>query len=913
MRRDRRDRLVLRPAADAPSGRGRDGRLSQAGAGRCGQPAGAARSAGAADRQGPGSRAADAGGGINSIPRPIRPASAEEMSFMRKLRSSLMPRSRSFRPVAILAATALAVPALAVTALAPAASSALAASAPAGSGQHRLYAVISRTTGGTPHILAHNWTSLGYGYGFAFAQDNLCTMANDYVTVQAQRSEYFGPSASYNQRGNGVTVTNLDSDLFFRQIIDSGVVNRLIRAVDPRVRMIEAGYVRGYNRYLASVGGASGVPDPTCRGQAWVKPITVLDTYLRFYQLMLESGEDAVIDGIAQAAPPAATAARQLTDLALADPRRAARELAAGFRAEFGKFGSNAVAIGSAGTRNHHGLLLGNPHFPWIGPERFYQAQLTIPGKINVSGASLFGVPLILIGHTATTAWSHTVSAAFRFTPYQLTLAPGHPTEYLQNGHPVAMTRRTVTVTVRRGNGKLAAISRTLWSSRYGPVFNSLFGLALPWTASSAFAIKDANATNTGRALNTWFGIDRSATSRQVLAILKKYQGIPWVNTVVSDKQGQALYADIGTIPDVSNAKAAACDTPLGAQTCAEIGLPILDGARTACDWATGPDAAAPGLFGPGQEPYLLRRDYVTNSNDSYWLANPHHPLTGFARIIGDERTARTLRTRIGLIQVQARIDGTDRLGRKGFTLTAMEHLDLSDLDYAAVLTRHALVRMCRQFQAAGGSAPTSGGGKVRLGDACATLARWNLRADVGQRGAVLFSEFWSFATHAPPSPFVHAFEISDPVHTPFGLDTSNPAVRTALGDAIKQLDRAHIPLNATVGSVHFVTSHGQRIPIPGGPGDPDGIFNAIFTAEFPGDSLTAPDDGSSFIQVVTWNNTACPVGATILTYSESSNPASPHFADQTRLFSQKKWLPDRFCQRQIEADPQLQVTTVAG
>ena len=824
-----------------------------------------------------------------------------------------------FRAVPILAVTALAVTTLlSATSSAHATSSALVTSRPLAG--HRLEAVIRRTAGGVPHILARDWMSLGFGYGFAFAQDNLCTMANDYVTVQAQRSRYFGPNASYNQRGVGVTVTNLDSDLFFRQIIDSRIVQRLVRGVNPDVRQIEAGYVRGYNRYLASVGGARGVPDPTCRGKAWVKPITIGTSYLRFYQLMLMTGEDGFISGIAEAAPPNATAAqprtalaRQAAPLVLADPRRAARALAARWRTEFGTAGSNAVAIGSAGTRNHHGLLLGNPHFPWIGPERFYQAQLTIPGKINVSGASLFGVPLILIGHTATTAWSHTVSTAFRFTPYQLTLAPGHPTEYLQNGHPVAMTRRTVTVTVRRGNGKLAAISRTLWSSRYGPVFNSLFGLALPWTASSAFAIKDANATNTGRALNTWFGIDRSATSRQVLAILKKYQGIPWVNTVVSDKQGQALYADIGTIPDVSNAKAAACDTPLGAQTFAEIGLPILDGARTACDWATGPDAAAPGLFGPGQEPYLLRRDYVTNSNDSYWLANPHHPLTGFARIIGDERTARTLRTRIGLIQVQARIDGTDRLGRKGFTLTAMEHLDLSDLDYAAVLTRHALVRMCRQFQAAGGSAPTSGGGKVRLGDACATLARWNLRADVGQRGAVLFSEFWSFATNAPPSPFVHAFEISDPVHTPFGLDTSNPAVRTALGDAIKQLDRAHIPLNATVGSVHFVTSHGQRIPIPGGPGDPDGIFNAIFTAEFPGDSLTAPDDGSSFIQVVTWNNTACPVGATILTYSESSNPASPHYADQTRLFSQKKWLKDRFCQSQILADPHLQVTILTG
>jgi hypothetical protein len=41
--------------------------------------------------------------------------------------------------------------------------------------------------------------------------------------------------------------------------------------------------------------------------------------------------------------------------------------------------------------------------------------------------------------------------------------------------------------------------------------------------------------------------------------------------------------------------------------------------------------------------------------------------------------------------------------------------------------------------------------------------------------------------------------------------------------------------------------------------------------------------------------------------------PASPHDADQTRLFSRKQWLPDRFCQSQIMADPQFQVTTVTG
>ena len=143
----------------------------------------------------------------------------------------------------------------------------------------------------------------------------------------------------------------------------------------------------------------------------------------------------------------------------------------------------------------------------------------------------------------------------------------------------------------------------------------------------------------------------------------------------------------------------------------AQVGLPILDGAKTSCDWANDPDAAVPGIFAPRHEPYLLRHDYVTNSNDSYWLANPHHPLAGFAQIIGGEGTPRTLRTRIGLIQVQARIDGTDGQGPPGFTLAAMRRLDLSDDSYAAQLTLAGLVKLCDKFQAAGRSAH---GGSVR-------------------------------------------------------------------------------------------------------------------------------------------------------------------------------------------------------
>ena len=52
-----------------------------------------------------------------------------------------------------------------------------------------------------------------------------------------------------------------------------------------------------------------------------------------------------------------------------------------------------------------------------------------------------------------------------------------------------------------------------------------------------------------------------------------------------------------------------------------------------------------------------------------------------------------------------------------------------------------------------------------------------------------------------------------------------------------------------------------------------------------------------------------CPVDArTILTYSQSTNPNSPYFADQTRMFSNKEWVDEAYCEDEIAADPNLEV-----
>jgi acyl-homoserine-lactone acylase len=757
-----------------------------------------------------------------------------------------------------------------------------------------LEAKITRSKGGIPTIEATDWKGLGFGYGYAFAEDEICTIADTYLTSNGERSQWFGPDAKSPEG-----FSNFDSDLFFQRIKDRGTVEELIAQKAPAgpkasIRQIVEGYVAGYNRYLKKTGVAN-IPDPTCAGQPWVQPIEEIDVYRRFYELVLYGSGGVAIDGIAQAQPPPASPrprSAQSSDAAAPAPTPA-EAAALGESLDFSDSGSNGWGIGSESSAHGGGIVLANPHFPWQGPRRFYQSHLVIPGKINVSGGSLLGVPLILIGHNERLAWTHTVSTAYRFTPFQLALDSTDPTKYIVDGASVPMESNTVTVQVKQPDGSLAPQSRTLYTTRYGPITNTISGNALfGWTSSTAFAMFDANASNM-RLLNHFFDTNRADSTNELLAILKKYEGIPWVNTIASDDRGRALYADIGAVPNVSDEKAISCSSSFGQATFPAVGLPVLDGSRSECDLATDPDSAAPGLMGASKMPFLKRRDYVANSNDSYWLTNPAQPLEGFARIIGAERTQRSLRTRLGLKMIEARLAGTDGLKGNKFTANQVRRLVFQNRHYAGELWNDQLVAYCNAHPTMTGS-----NGPVDVSEGCTALAGWDEKVNLDSRGALLFTRFVDrFGTAA--NRFTTPFDVNDPINTPAGLDTS--AVETSFANAVTDLRTANIPLDAPYGEHHYELRGSEAIPIHGGEGG-QGVFNAIadrFTAGVGYDDISA---GSSFVMVTSFEPGAkCPKDRSVLTYSLSDNPESKHYADQTRMYSQKKWIDPPFCAGEVE------------
>ena len=136
----------------------------------------------------------------------------------------------------------------------------------------RYSAEIRRTTMGVPHIKASDWGGLGYGYGYAQAQDNLCTMADSFLTYRGERSKYFGADALAVYSSTIARPRNIDSDFFHRHLITQDVLDAMVAQQGESLRKLTAGFVAGYNRYVRD-NQASGKAHAACSGEAWVRPI----------------------------------------------------------------------------------------------------------------------------------------------------------------------------------------------------------------------------------------------------------------------------------------------------------------------------------------------------------------------------------------------------------------------------------------------------------------------------------------------------------------------------------------------------------------------------------------------------------------------------------------------------------------
>jgi acyl-homoserine-lactone acylase len=749
--------------------------------------------------------------------------------------------------------------------LAPLAAAALlAACASPPMGSDARTATIQRTANGVPHITAGDPETLAYAMAYAYAQDNVCMTANQLVTVRGERSRYFG-GATQGLLARRM-LPNEQIDFFIAAHMDDAALERASSGGSAESQALSRGAVAGYNRYLADHAGK--LP-AACNAQPWVKPMTLAEFRRQGELTAVQAATAALADAMLVAKPPVPTAAASLsTSVNLADAADALRD--AGLLDS--PLGSNAWAFGKDTTANGSGLLVGNPHFPWAGVNRFWQVHLTIPGNLDVMGVGIGNFPNVTIGFNKDVAWSHTVSTGKRFTLHELTLAAGDPTSYVVDGQNVKMTSRTLSIQVPGADGTLQNKNHTVWSTRWGPVV-VIPRAGLNWTAKTAYALKDANIGNvraTRRRAGLWPRPQCAGTARrheEHWHTLGQHPGSrpPWQHAVCrclgGARCGRRTAATLRTQQACGRAVAR---RRTGGAGWFEERLRLAQGSRLTHS----------GLIPMERMPIAVRTDWIHNSNDSFFYTNPMQKWSGISPMVGTAALTRP-RTRAGLTEIP------EMLARGKVTPDAAQAQLFSNRNFMASVVVPDLLAACAD-------APTA-----EARDGCAALRGWDRTNNLDSRGAHLFREFWRNVRMVPGLHRV-AFDPTQPAATPAGLKMADAAVAGKVWDtltaAVKAVRGAGFALDAPLGSVQRPLITDEPIALHGGE-EIEGVLNNLgnqFAQGISAKGLTI-DYGTSYVQSVTFDAKG-PVARGLLTYGQSTDPASPHANDQLRLFSRKEW-----------------------
>jgi penicillin amidase len=334
-----------------------------------------------------------------------------------------------------------------------------------------------------PHIEAMSLEDAVFALGFVHAQDRLWQMEFQRRVGAGRLAEIVGGGA-------------VPTDRYMRTL---GLYRRaaasLVHLSSDTRAWLEA-YARGVNAYLATRSGPL-PPEFLLLRHAGIEPWTPADSLVWLRLLALDLGTN-YRDELLRARLSTRLSDRQIEDIwppypddapvTLAPPTQepGPKTPAAG-RSGSGD-GSNAWVLAGSRTRSGAPLLANDPHLGLQAPGVWYLAQLKTPGQ-ELTGATLPGLPAVVLGHNGALAWGFTNTGADVQDLFIERLDPADPGRYLTPGGPAPFTVRAESIRVKGA----PPVTMSVRETRHGPVLSdlmpdaaTLFGadrvLALAWT-----------------------------------------------------------------------------------------------------------------------------------------------------------------------------------------------------------------------------------------------------------------------------------------------------------------------------------------------------------------------------------------------------------------------------------------------
>ena len=410
---------------------------------------------------------------------------------------------------------------------------------------------------GVPTIHASSVADAMFGLGYVHAKDRLWQLEFERRVGSGRLAEVLGKGL-------------LDADRFLRTIGFQRAAEATWRGLSAESRMPFEAYARGVNAFVATstarpiefrilrVDPEAWRPEDSlvwAKMMAWdlagnAREEIRLARFAaavgpeRAAELLPVAGSEPSILTAEEWSPPAEAAAPAASRLAPSGPwarlgEAFDRVAALGFGGE--TLGSNSWVLSGARTESGKPILANDPHLGLRTPSVWYLAAIDAPGYA-LCGATLPGIPGVIIGHNDRVAWGVTSLEPDVQDLFVETVDPADPGRYRHRGEWKAFSARSETIRVRGGPDVALAVRESV----HGPIVTDVFGGAA--TLGKAVALRWTGLDDGDRTAEAFFALGRVRDWKGFLAAVALLK-VPPQNFVYADVDGHVGFVTAGELP----------------------------------------------------------------------------------------------------------------------------------------------------------------------------------------------------------------------------------------------------------------------------------------------------------------------------------------------------------------------------
>lgn len=673
---------------------------------------------------------------------------------------------------------------------------------------------VRRTTHGVPHIRADNLKAAEYALAYVQSEDYGARVALDLVRSRGEMGRWFGRDS-------------METDFAARLAYDRAVASYPL--IDRDTRDVYEGFAAGLNRYVELH------PDEFPTG---FSP--------RF------TGYDVLAHDVSIAGPEQATKFLARTDPNFHPRVRPPASVSEGPRqnaawVDTPDEGSNAWAFAPSRTKSGHAILLRNPHLQWSAG--YYEAQITVPGRLDFYGDFRIGGPFGVIGgFNRNLGWSTTNNDPLLGQIYALDADPAQPDHYMLDGRSLPLQQERVTVDYTSATG-MASASRNVERTPFGPVVYR--------TASRIYVLRAA-MDGDFRAGEQFLRMMSASSLGQWKDAMRMRARLNSSFTY-ADRAGNIFYVWNAAVPSLPHASGGDT-TAVPAHGVADIWTHYV------------PFDSLPQVLNP-------KGGYIHNENDPPYYTNMHQPLdpAHYPAYFPAPHLSLRSQLAINLIDTNRKLNIRDVLALK--------------YSYRMLLAdrvRNDLVAAVRASQPS-----------VEVARANEMIARWDRTVSPTSRGGVLFEIWWRryVAGARPDTMYAEPWRAAAPTTTPRGIRFPSRAAE-AFAWAVRETTRRYGRADIAWGDVHRVRLGKVDVPVGGCNGDL-GCFRVLwYKDDLDGKREAAGGDG--WILAVEFGDQ--PHAYSVLAYGESPRESSPYHSDQAAMFARGEFKPVAWSESDINA-----------